>query len=102
MCFSNEYNPHLLHSRWRRRRTYQRCSWKVNKEGECCTFASDGESKKNQMNRFKVKQMRDSLDALQDLHQLSLLVRSHAGEHGGSQRELQRPHVDRQKNYTQT
>lgn len=41
--------------------------------------------------------MRDSLDALQDLHQLSLLIWSHAGKHGGSQHELQRPHVERQR-----
>lgn len=43
---------------------------------------------------------RDSLDALQHFHQLSLLVWSHAGKHGGAQHELQRPHVERQRHYS--
>lgn len=41
--------------------------------------------------------MRDLLYALQHFHQLSLLVRSHAGTHSGSQHELQRPHVERER-----
>lgn len=41
--------------------------------------------------------MRDSLNALQNFHQLSLLVWSHAGKHSGSQHELRRPHVERQR-----
>lgn len=41
--------------------------------------------------------MGDSLDALQDFHQLSLLVWSHAGKHSGSQHELRRPHVERRR-----
>lgn len=39
----------------------------------------------------------DSLYALQDFHQLSLLVWSHASEHCGPQHELQRPHVGKKK-----
>lgn len=42
--------------------------------------------------------MEDSLDALQDFHQLGLLVRGHPSEHGGSQSELERPRVDRKRN----
>lgn len=41
--------------------------------------------------------MTDSLDALQDLHQLSLLVWSHAGKHSGSECKLQRHRVERQR-----
>lgn len=39
------------------------------------------------------------LDALQDFHQLSLLIRSHSGKHGASQRKLQHPHVDKKGIY---
>lgn len=48
-------------------------------------------------NQTKSKGMMNWLDALQDFHQLSLLVWSHASEHSSSQSKLQRPHVEKKK-----
>ena len=68
LCMLNRYNPHLLHSHWRHRRTFQQCSWKVNRESESCVCGGDDESLKlhdlQQMelklvNRFKVKPQTD-------------------------------------------
>lgn len=52
------------------------------------------------MKRIKhktTKQRSDSLHALQDFHQLSLLVWSHASKHGGSQHKLQCHHEGKRR-----
>lgn len=45
-CTSSLENPNLPHSHWRRRHTFQQCSWKVNRVDEAAAVKTDGNEPK--------------------------------------------------------
>ena len=89
-------DAHLLRSHWRHRHTFQRCSWNVNKNQNLKKKSHICGWHIYSLTDWSNKPTRHSLDALQHLHQLRLLVWSHAGQHGGFQGELQHPRAERQ------